>query len=211
MPQQQILRAIRDVEKARRDFRRFVVGFAISILLLLGAVIYVVAAYQPKTACERDPDSRECQRLTVARDQARNVRSACVILHKAGYKCPVGDVRKRIEHRKDKADNNKEKSSNEPASRSSSSTGTAGGSEPSSPGSPGSVDGGTSGGNGPSGPPSPPAPPSPPSPPTPSPNPPSPPSPPAPSPNQQGPVGNAVDQVTDIGCQVTTVLGVCIK
>ena len=61
-----IIHAIRDVEKARRDFRLFVVGFAVSILALCAVVIYVVFAYQRKGPCKLAPHGRACQALKPA-------------------------------------------------------------------------------------------------------------------------------------------------
>ena len=86
-----VLKAIRDVERARRDFRRFVIGFAISMFVLLGAVAYVVLEYQRKTACETDPAGRECQQIKVVSDGYRSVHSACVITRRAGLGCPAAD------------------------------------------------------------------------------------------------------------------------
>ena len=196
-----VIRAIRDVERARKDFRRFVVGFALSILILLGAVVYVVFEYQRKTACERNPAGRECQALKVASDKTRSVRSACVILHKAGYRCPVGDVARRI--------NEREESRDDPAPRSPTGPRPAPRSVPDQPAGPGAGGGSGGGGNDQPQPPSPPDP-SPPDPPT-----PTPPDPPEPSPPEDSSIGqtagDAVDQVTELGCQVTNALGVCIR
>lgn len=196
-----VLKAIRDVEKARRDFRWFVIGFAVSILVLLGAVVYVVFEYQRKTACERDPASRECQQIKVESDKARSVRSACVILHKAGYRCPVGDVARRI--------NEREESRDDPAPRSPTGPRPAPGPVPAQPDGAG---GGSSGSGGGSPQPEPPSPPDP-SPPDPTPPaPPDPPQPPAPEdPSIGQTAGGVVDQVTDIGCTFTNALGVCIR
>ena len=88
-------------------------------------------------------------------------------------------------------------------------TRSTGGSVPSGPGSSGgggSNDGG--GGNQPA----PPNPPDPPAPTPPTPTPPDPPSPSAPTPPSLGDqIGNTVDGVTNLGCQVTNALGICIK
>ena len=86
-----VLKAIRDVERARRDFRRFVIGFALSMGILIATVTYDVLDYQPKTACQTDPAGRECQLLKVESDSYRTVHSACVITRIAGLGCPAAD------------------------------------------------------------------------------------------------------------------------
>lgn len=185
-----------------------------TVVVLAGVAVYILTQYQPKTACERDPSSRACQKIKVESDKERNVRSACVILHKAGYKCPVGDVRQRIEKRKDTRDGGETtvRPSSQPDPDPS---GGPAATEPPPP----------SGDNGDSSPPGdqpgpvgpPPAPtPDPPSPPSPDPpRAPDPPSPPASPPTLGDQVGGAagetIDGATGTVCQLTNALGVCIR
>lgn len=151
------------------------------VVLLAGTAVYILMEYQPKTACERNPVGKACQAIKIESDKARSVRSACVILKKAGYPCPVGDVRKRVE----KKGNPDERSP-----------------RPGSVDSPGAGDGGSSGGGvepspGPS--PAPPTP-TPPTPPDPPPTPPDPPpteNPSGPLDGLTGPLNDTVDHAQD--------------
>ena len=69
--------------------RRVNMAFGLSLLLLLGAVIYVIASYQPKTACQSDPRGRECQQIRADGAKAQSLRVACIPFRQVGYACPA--------------------------------------------------------------------------------------------------------------------------
>ena len=167
--------------------------------------------------CQKDPKSRECAALRRSILLSEPISNSCISFRRIIRPRTVfrkytrcGDYRRAHEKGRSrestlggKNDGNSRTTGATPGTRS------TGGSVPSGPGSSGgggSNDGG--GGNQPA----PPNPPDPPAPTPPTPTPPDPPSPSAPTPPSLGDqIGNTVDGVTNLGCQVTNALGICIK
>ena len=188
-----------DARRERRRNRIAQVGLAASVLLLMGAIVYVLTSYQVKTACETDPQGKECQRIKVESDKARSIRSACVITRLAGLGCPALDKRR---EREQNGSNNKSTGGDDDATTDPGNGPAPGPSAPDGP-TPG---GGGDGGGGSPDPPTGPDPPQAPDPPTATPTPPAPSAPPgADSPPT---LGETIDGLTQPVCNATDQLGV---
>lgn len=68
---------------------RFIVTLTCLAVLLIGVAAYILTQYQPKTACQRDPQGRECQQLRADGAQAQTKRVACIPFRQVGYVCPA--------------------------------------------------------------------------------------------------------------------------
>lgn len=164
--------------------------------------------------CQKDPKSRECAALRRSILLKEPISNSCISFRRIIRPRSVflkytrcGDYRRANEKSRESNggtnNGNSDKAGSTPGQRS------TGGSVPSGPGSSGG--GGSSDGGG-GDQPAPPNPTDPPAPTPPTPTPPDPPSPPAPAPPSLGnQIGNTVDGVTNLGCQVTNALGICIK
>lgn len=84
-----IEQVLASAQRERKLNRRVGAFFALSIALLLGAVVYVLTSYQVETACQKDSGGKECQQLKVDSDRERTPQSACVITRRAGLGCPA--------------------------------------------------------------------------------------------------------------------------
>lgn len=81
--------AIEQARQQRRSVQWLGAFFVTALLLLGGAIAYVILSYQPKTACQTDPGGIECQQLKIDSDLLRPPESACVITILAGFGCPA--------------------------------------------------------------------------------------------------------------------------
>lgn len=68
---------------------RFIGALAVVAALLIAVAGYIITQYQPKTACEREPESHECQRLRAEGAKAQSKRVACIPFRQVGYLCPA--------------------------------------------------------------------------------------------------------------------------
>lgn len=82
---------------------RILTGLLAIVVVLIGVAVYILIQYQPKTACQTNPQGRECQQIKVESDKARTPRSACVITRLAGLGCPA------LEDRRAKAKDNEKR------------------------------------------------------------------------------------------------------
>lgn len=187
-PQEPTIQSVIESARLERRKTRWInVGFGLSILILLGAIVYVITNYQPETACQVDPTSRECQKLKIESDKDRTPRSACVITRRAGLGCPV------LQRRRERLQK-EERASDDPSKQNAGTQSRGGGGEGDPVGDGGN---GSSDGTGPSSPapttpdPQPPSPPDPPYP-----TPPNPPQPPQPTPDNPS-LGSGIDSTLD--------------